>query len=370
MPRLHTATTAFAFALALLAGCSLGSETSVEHGGDARQPAASSKDKGKDSSSPASAENGQPSAGAPQSAAPAGTGLVVHATELSMGRGTRADDKLHPYGDQHAFAPYILPAGTPGDQPTTVKHADGSVTVFFSTLEEMMHGVAEASRTAGQKVQLLSLHTHGVPGGTSVPRDREAFESTGCQSFKKNYTTSDEELLDTAYDMSVTVLLAMGALHLSSHTSTMQMPCSSYLEDWQSIAAKVPEFGAAFAPEAQLHIMACVSGMGESGESFTRGLADLLFRQSGGSVMTSIKFGIGDWSTPRGMAFWDYDSFEQYYHDANLVHDNHQVSSIAQTGTIRVARYSGGQLSTMLLEDRDIMPPSYEPLPPAAVEQW
>src|SRR5687768_8738292 len=64
---------------------------------------------------------------------PATNDLVVYATEFSIGRGHRADNKVHPYERTHAFAPYALAEGARTDGTLVVSNADGSVTIFFQT---------------------------------------------------------------------------------------------------------------------------------------------------------------------------------------------------------------------------------------------
>ena len=95
--------------------------------------------------------------------------------------------------------------------------------------------------------------------------------------------------------------------------------------------AKAAEFKSVLARDIQIHFLSCVVGLGSNGETFTRGIADLLLTAGGGGrVETSMNFGLGDWSMPEGMGFWDLQSDAQVDHDNSLYTKNHTDREIAQ----------------------------------------
>src|SRR5438046_1010516 len=104
------------------------------------------------------------------SAAFASQGLIVHTLEFGVGKFHRADNLVHAYGAS-AWTPYILPADAGTDKVLVQNNADGSVTVFYSTLDDMIASVVKVAEARGQKVSVLNVHGHGLPGGMWFPPD-------------------------------------------------------------------------------------------------------------------------------------------------------------------------------------------------------
>jgi hypothetical protein len=311
-----------------------------------------------------SAPSGAPKQASDESPRSATTGqaLIVHAVEFSIAKAHRADNKVHPYGPSHAFTPFILPDGMEPGDARSVKNPDGSVSVFFATIEDMLSEVTRVSHESGQQISVLNIHTHGVPGANAVPQDRTMLESADCETFKKPYAATDEKVLEDAYTAGV-VFSAVTFLKAAAFMPDLALPCSSGLEQWKAAVSHVPEFPSVFADQPQVHFMSCLSGRGLAGEKFATGIGDVLFPKGDGTVMTSIKFGVGDWSTPEGMGFWDPETAFQLEADGDTLKETRKVATIAQPGEIRVSKYDGQFWNTSLLEGRKFMPTTYEPIP-------
>jgi hypothetical protein len=132
--------------------------------------------------------------------------------------------------------------------------------------------------------------------------------------------------------------------------------CSSGLPEWQDEVSQAPEFKAAFNDQSQIHFLACVVGLGSVGEEFTDGIAELLLPPGQNDwVVTSLSFGLGDWSIPQGMGFWDMQSVAQVNHDNALYAKDKTDAEIAQKGTIRVSRYGNQGWQSTEIGDQDVM---------------
>jgi hypothetical protein len=287
-------------------------------------------------------------------------GLVIHTSEFGVGKFHRADNKAHAYGTDNAWSPYILPDQAATNQPLIQKNADGSFTIFFSTLDEMLASVVKISREQGQKVSVLNVHGHGLPGAMWFPKDANALNSWGCSDWKDAANGSDSANYDQYY--SPVSVSEIEQIRDMSNNPNVRMSCTTGLNEWQAAVAKLPDFKAALANDAQLHFLSCVVGLGTMGENFTKGMAALLLPNGSGHIETSMNFGLGDWSMPSGMGFWDYVSQAQVDHDNGIYPVDHKDAEIAQKGTIRVASFSGAQWGTSLLGNRDFMALSYENL--------
>jgi hypothetical protein len=137
------------------------------------------------------------------------------------------------------------------------------------------------------------------------------------------------------------------------------MACTTGAAEWRQGLAKNPEFKAVFSDDAQFHFLSCVVGLGSVGEQFTKDIASMVLGQKG-HVQTSMAFGLGDWSMPEGMGFWDYQSDAQVERDNSKYPVDHQDREIAQKGSIRMASFTNGAWSTGALANRDFMALGFE----------
>lgn len=290
--------------------------------------------------------------------ASASSGLVIHTAEFGVGKFHRADNRAHAYGANQAWSPYILPDGTPTDHAFVQKNTDGSFTIFFSTLEELVANVVQISHDQGQPVSVLNVHGHGLPGAMWFPKDQNDLNDWSCSDWKNAANGSDSDNYDQYY--SPVSISEIRQIRDMSNTSGLEMGCTVGLKEWQAAVAHAPEFKTVFAPDAQLHFLSCVVGLGTVGDQFTKGIAELILPGGKGRVETSTNFGLGDWSMPAGMGFWDYVTESQVNHDNSVYPVDHKDAEIAQKGTVRVAQFANSQWGTVLLGGRDVMSLAFE----------
>jgi hypothetical protein len=105
------------------------------------------------------------------------SGLVIHTAEFGVGKFHRYDNKQHSYSANNAWAAFILADNMNDLQTTSQKNADGSYTVFFSSLADMIQTVMKISQTEGKKVSVLNVHGHGLPGAMWFPKDQSTLNS-------------------------------------------------------------------------------------------------------------------------------------------------------------------------------------------------
>jgi hypothetical protein len=288
----------------------------------------------------------------------ASQGLIIHSEEFGVGKFHREDNKAHPYAASSAWAPYILADGAAVDQPLIQKNADGSFTVFFSTLDDLVVSVIQISTTQKQKVSVLNVHGHGIPGGMWFPKDAATMADSQCDDWREAANGSDADNYAEYY--SATSVEEIQQIQGMSEDTQVQMGCVTDLHAWQDAVAKTPAFKQVFADDAQVHFLSCVVGMGTLGANFTQGIAALLLPTGNGRVESSVDFGLGDWSMPEGMGFWDYQSDAQVDHDNSIYVVDHKDREIAQKGTVRMASFSKDSWGTQLLSGREFLSLGFE----------
>ncbi|MGZ3693728.1 MAG: hypothetical protein ACXWQO_05980 [Bdellovibrionota bacterium] len=300
------------------------------------------------------------------SIAQAGQGLVIHTAEFGVGKFHRMDNKAHAYANGNAWSPYVLQDGADTKHALTKKNADGSFTVFFSTLDELIASVTAISKSENQKVAVLNVHGHGLPGAMWFPKDEANLRSLECWQWSNAANGADEDNYNQYYSaVSPDDIRQMRQI---SNNPSLRMGCTVGLTEWQQGVAKAPEFKSVFAADAQIHFLSCIVGLGSRGDTFTKGIAALLLPQ-GGRAYSSMNFGLGDWSMPNGMGFWDMQSEEQVNRDNSNYVAHKRDSEIAQKGTIRVASYVSGNWGSGLLADRDVLSLQMEPASLATIAE-
>lgn len=284
--------------------------------------------------------------------------LIIHATEYGVGKFHRYDNQVHPYPKNSAWLPYILPGAASTDNAAIQKNPDGSFTVFFSTLDQLIESIIKISQEKQQKVAVLNLHGHGLPGAMWFPKDAEALAGWECSQWQDSATGDDQDNYDQYYSpVSVSEIMDIRQM---SNSGSAQMGCTTGLPEWQNALEKNPQFKKVFAVDARIHFLSCVVGLGTLGEAFTKGIAELLLPKGSGRVESSMDFGLGDWSMPSGMGFWDYQSDDQVNHDGDIYPTDRKDSEIAQKGTIRIASYSGTGWRMSLLGDQKVLPLDFD----------
>ena len=292
-------------------------------------------------------------------------GLVIHAAEFGVGKFHRFDHGVHPSVAMGAWEPYILPAGADSSAPLVIANPDRSFTVFFSTLDELMQSVVQLSDREHRSVGVLDIHGHGLPGGMWFPKDAATLASSECSDWRQAASGSDQDNYNQYYSpVSVWEIYGIRAMAAGLGGGS---DCTTGLPEWKQQIAKNSRFTSAFEPDAQLHFLSCVVGLGARGEAFTSGVAQaILGSASHGWVETSINFGLGDWSMPEGMGFWDLQSNAQVDRDNANYSKDHEDREIKQSGSIRIATGTGSGWKTGVVANRDFMLTGFE----ATVPTW
>jgi hypothetical protein len=287
----------------------------------------------------------------------ASNGLVVHTTEFGVGKFHRYDNKVHAYGPANAWTPYVLADGAATDQALTFKNSDGSYTVFFSTLDEMMKSVVAISQSEGKKVSVLNVHGHGLPGAMWFPKDEATKNGWMCGDWVAAANGADRDNYNQYYSaVSASDVMQIRSM---SNNPNVRAACTTGAREWRELSTKNPAFRTILESDAQFHFLSCVVGLGSVGDQFTKDIASIVLGQSG-HVQTAMAFGLGDWSMPEGMGFWDYQSDEQIERDNAKYPVTRTDREIMQKGAIRMASFVNGAWSTTALTDRDFMMLGFE----------
>ena len=286
--------------------------------------------------------------------AQAETGLTVNVAEIGIGKFHRKDNSIHPYADNNIWKPYVLSTTASLKTPQTVSNKDGSYTIFFSNLDELFGAMEKLSQDKKMKIANFNVNAHGLPGHMWYPKDASTQASYGCRDWRKSAAAPDEDNYKQYYSpVEKEDILQIRAISQRS-SLPLGISCVSGLKEWQEVAAQ-HHLKDIFTTDAQIHFMSCVVGLGKMGDEFTKGIAALLLSQEQSRVQTSLMFGLGDWSMPEGMGFWDYQSDEQLDRDNTNYPVNRSDREQMQKGTIRTAGILNGNIVSSLMEQRDFM---------------
>lgn len=280
-----------------------------------------------------------------------GAGLVINGSEIGVGKFHRFDNKIHKYGSANVWSVDILPEG--GVQtPIVYPNPDGSMTIQFSNLEEFLRSAIQVAQQRGTKISVLNFHGHGMPGGMWYPKDAAQLASPECASWRVAAAAEDKSNYDQYYSPipKAEILALRAASQKPSH-----FECVTGLPEFQEVVARIPNIKSYFSDDAQVHFLSCLVGLGPVGETFTSGVANLLLGGNRSAAKSILTFGLGDWSMPQGMGFWDYQNDAQLEHDNTVYPKDRQDREIAQKGTIRVASLVNGQWATTLVADQDFL---------------
>ena len=107
-------------------------------------------------------------------------GLIIHAAELGIGKFHRYDNSVHAYSSDNIWANYALDNDAPLKTPQVRENQDGSITIFFSNLEELLKEIQKVSARKNAKVQVLNINAHGMPGAMWFPKDETTMNGTSC----------------------------------------------------------------------------------------------------------------------------------------------------------------------------------------------
>src|SRR4051812_38206583 len=92
-------------------------------------------------------------------------GLMIHAAEIGIGKFHRHDNKVHKYAPNNVWSAYVAPQGG-AVSPVIVDNPDNSVSIQFTSLEQLLQSVMQISNAKHQKIAILNISAHGMPGGT------------------------------------------------------------------------------------------------------------------------------------------------------------------------------------------------------------
>jgi hypothetical protein len=273
--------------------------------------------------------------------AQAADGLVINAAEVGIGKFHRMDNQVHTYGTNNAWSVFILPDGAELAQaPIVAPQKNGSYTIFFSNLKELLSKMVEISNQTGQKISVFNMNAHGMPGGMWFPKDASERDGLGCSQWVTAAKGADQANYDQYYSPVSASEIEQVRL-VAKLPFPIPNPCTATVGTWKSQVAAVKGIREAFAPDAQIHFLSCTVGLGSVGDKFTKGIAALLLNSSAGRVESAFKFGLGDWSMPEGMGFWDMESLEQLKRDNANYPKDRQDREQMQKGVMRVASIDG-----------------------------
>jgi len=285
------------------------------------------------------------------------TGLVIHGVEKIVGKFHRYDNQVHPYGAGHAWAPYILPAAVATARDTStatvVQNADQSISIYFSTLDDLISSAVQQAQAAHAKIAVFNIHAHGLPGALFFPSDAQALKSSECYEWKSMADDTDENSYMSYY--SSVSKDELDEIDNMSNDAGSSIPCTSGLNEWTAVAAKTPDIQSYFTDDARIHLLSCVVGLGTNGQAFTEGLAKIFLKGANAHVETSMNLGMGDWSMSAGMGFWAYQNEDQLEKFNEGYPVDRRDSEFAQKGTIRLSGFNSGQWFSSQLADQDFM---------------
>jgi hypothetical protein len=286
--------------------------------------------------------------------------LVIHAAEFGIGRFHRYDNSVHPYSADNAWRPYILPDSVKTfDKPVIKKNSDGSFSVFFSNLEDLISSVIKISKAQRKKISVFNMHAHGAAGGSVFfPKNAYARDSEGCAIWRDLADASD--LINYQKYYSQESKLNIEAITKYSSGSAVDLGCNVGLWEWQEAVNHNPEIRRIFADDAQIRFLSCRVGLGDLGDAFTNGIAELLLPAGRGVVESSLDAGLGDWSTPLGFEFLVFNSDEDFAKFNSIYPTERKDSTFAGKGTIRRAHFNGGVWQTELLQNQNYMPLGFD----------
>ena len=281
-------------------------------------------------------------------------GITLNAAEIGVAKFHRKDNQVHVYGDDNAWKPFIAPVQDSLPTPMVIQNAgELNYTILFSTLDELLDSMTKLSASTSHKIKVLNINGHGIPGAMWFPPNADALAGDFCADWRNSANSPDQSNYDQYY--SPVGKDEIMQIRQISDNPNVKYPCVSGLDEWKQESQKFAGIQGFFTADAQIHLASCVVGLGSVGEAFTQGLAQVLLTGATARVETSMAFGLGDWSMPEGMGFWDYQTDAQLDHDNQIYPVDHKDREIMQKGTVRAATLSNGAFVTGIIADQDFM---------------
>ncbi|MBI1862198.1 MAG: hypothetical protein HYR96_14895 [Deltaproteobacteria bacterium] len=282
-------------------------------------------------------------------------GITVHAAEVGVAKFHRHDNSVHPYSSDNIWAAFIAPDEFKFESvPFTRKNSNGSYTIIFATLEDLAQSMIKVAHEAQDTIDVFNINGHGAPGVMWFPKDQKTMNSFSCSDWVEAAKGGDEANYNQYYSAVSKEDIMMIRYFAEQISATI--PCTVGLKEWQAAAQKFPDLKNIFSDNGVAHFVSCTVGLGKRGDSFSKGMASVFFHSSKGRVETSLPLGLGDWSMPEGMGFWDYLTDEQLEHDNKIYVENKRDRDIMQKGSVRVGYLAGlrGEESA-IVANRDFM---------------
>jgi hypothetical protein len=277
-------------------------------------------------------------------------GLTIHGVEFGIGKFHRQDDKIRGYGNENAWKNYILPEGAAMEPARAVKNPDGSYSIFFSSADDLFQQAAKIVASTGQSIDIFNLTAHGLPGGMWFPMDVAQRDSAECKEWRQEAQGSDE----VNYNHYYSPLSMLDISYYRTYSQTVHhehQPCVAGYHELSTVLKRNAAFVKGLSANAQVTLISCIVGLGAAGDWFTKNLAKDLFPTAPlGRLVTSLYYGLGDWSLPEGMSFWDYQNDAQLKHDMGIYPVNRSDREIMQPGSIRIGTPSGGVTVTSVVD--------------------
>jgi hypothetical protein len=296
------------------------------------------------------------------------TGLLINSAEVGVGKFHRMDSQIHPkeYAAGNVWISSIMP-GKVNDPvaatPLVYSTGTSEVSIQFDSLEQLLNTVVGISKKTGQKIAVLNITGHGMPGGMWFPMDEKTRVSPECAKWVTAAAAPDKVNYDQYYEAipkedieDVRQMSNMPAQHYS---------CVTGASEWKQVVSRIPNLKSYFTENAVINFESCTVGLGSVGDAFAKTVASLVLGGAHSMVKSLTNFGLGDWSFGEGMGFWDYQDDVQLARDnANYV-AHKSDREIAQPGTIRVTYLQNGQLVSKLVADQKFLQIGY----PTSVER-
>ncbi len=286
-------------------------------------------------------------------AVPGTPGLNIYAAELSVGKFYRMDNKLHKYAANNIWKNFIMPDHYNGSLESVIaEHSDGSISIYFSNLEDLLLTVVKVAADHGLKVASLNIRSHGVPGGLWFPMDRAQLATVECSQWLNSSKLKDIEVYNQYYSpisKGEVIGLRAVAQNPGRHTCIVGAP------EWKIIVQRHPELKKVFEAHSEINLLGSTIGLGRAGEVLNGTIASLLLNDRQAVVKSTVNFSLGDWSMPEGMGFWDYLSDPQLSKYSTTYPVLKKDREVAQKGTVRVTTFLKGQPFDKLVPDQTFL---------------
>jgi len=284
--------------------------------------------------------------------------LIVHASEIGIAKFHRYDMKEREHGKENIWTRYALD-GEPNSKveqelPFTKNQEDGSVTVYFSTMEELFAGLKEVGSDNKRKIEVLNIHAHGLPGGIWFPKDKKERASWDCATWRSLADGTDKSNYDQYYHAVELSDIKMFRDISEKSADQVKFPCTVGAKEFGDVVAKDPTIKDLFASDTRIHFFSCLVGLGSRGAQFVSDLAKVLLNGEESRVEAALQFGLGDWSMPDGMGFWDYQNDAQMKRDMEDYPTAKEDRKFMQKGQVRIALFRKGEWQLGVSDDLDV----------------